>query len=88
MINVFDIIKVEDLRELLQNRPTPVHFSYQKVNGTLREALGTLNQNLIPENKKPKASSINFGTNLKYFDIEKDSWRSLVTDCSILKLLE
>lgn len=88
MINVFDIIKVEDLRELLQNRPTPVHFSYQKVNGTLREALGTLNQNLIPENKKPKESSINFGTNLRYYDLEKDAWRSLVTDCSILKLLE
>ena len=88
MANIDIKIKVEDLRELLQKRPTPVHFSYQKVNGTLREALGTLNQDLIPANKKPKESSISYGSNLKYFDIEKDSWRSLVTDCSILKLLE
>ena len=88
MENIKIEIKVEDLRELLHERPTPVHFSYQKADGVLREALGTLNQDLIPADKKPKDSSINYGNNLKYYDLEKNAWRSLVTDCSVLKLLE
>ena len=35
--NLIDI-KVKDLRELLHERPTPVHFSYRKADGTIREA--------------------------------------------------
>lgn len=50
-----------------------VKFYYQKVDGSLREAYGTLKESLLPETKgsdrKPN------DTLLTYFDTEKGEWR-------------
>lgn len=54
-----------------------VRFYFRKVDGTIREAWGTLASNLVPETK---------GTNRKanptiqnYFDTEKGDWRCYKT---------
>jgi hypothetical protein len=80
-------VSIEDLRSNLQGG-SPVHFSYYKKDGSLRKAIGTLNANLIPEEMRPKDASLNNGGNLKYYDLEKASWRSLHSDCSLVVLFE
>ena len=56
-----------------------VTFSFQKLNGDVREARGTLNNLLIPRDKMPKGSSkiINhkFET-INFYDLDKQEWRS------------
>ena len=86
MNNMFDI-SLEDLRRNLHGT-TPVSFSYFKKDGTLRNAIGTLNERLIPESVRPKDSSTNTGDNLKYYDLEKNAWRSLCIDCSLVQIFE
>jgi hypothetical protein len=78
-----NIVDINQLREYLQGE-TPVAFSYKKVNGETREVLGSLNPNLIPGQFKPKDSSRNTGPNLRYFDLEKEAWRSLQADASTI----
>lgn len=81
-----NVIDVNDLRERLKN--DKVYFQYEKIDGTVRKAHGTLNIRLIPENLRPKDkddssndvidSSMNTKIkNIKYFDIEKEQWRSI-----------
>ena len=61
------------LRALMQKRI--VKFYFQKVDGTLREAWGTLNEKLVPatsgNDKRAKNETIQV-----YYDSEKQSWRS------------
>ena len=83
---MFDI-SIEDLRRNLQGG-SPVHFSYFKKDGSVRNAIGTLNEKLIPEEMRPKDSSTNTGNNLKYYDLEKNAWRSLYIDCSLVTIFE
>ena len=55
-------------------------FSYFKTDGSIREATGTLNFELIPEEHRPKTD----GSTTKepapgvftYYDLEKKAWRS------------
>ena len=55
-------------------------FSYFKTDGSIREATGTLNLELIPEEHRPKTD----GSTAKepapgvftYYDLEKKAWRS------------
>lgn len=49
-----------------------VKFYFQKVDGTLREAYGTLMSNRIPATKGEKKT---VDTCQVYFDTEKDEWR-------------
>lgn len=49
-----------------------VKFYFQKVDGSLREAYGTLMSERIPETKGTKKTN---GTCQVYFDTEKDEWR-------------
>jgi len=87
---MFDI----DINKLFENLKgsTPVYFSYLKKDGTRRNALGTLNPKCIPDEFRLD-TSINEdkhfnGTNLKYFDLEKNGWRSLSYDVSTVTILE
>lgn len=52
-----------------------VKFYFQKVDGTMREAWGTLNEKLVPatsgNDKRAKNETIQV-----YYDSEKQSWRS------------
>lgn len=83
---MFDI-SLDDLRKNLQGS-TPVQFSYFKKDGSRRPAIGTLNEKLIPDDMKPKDSSLNNGENFKYYDLEKNAWRSLPLDCSLVTIFE
>ena len=49
-----------------------VKFYFQKVDGSLREAYGTLMSERIPETKGEKKTN---DTCQVYFDTEKDEWR-------------
>lgn len=49
-----------------------VRFYFQKVDGSLREAYGTLMSDCIPETKGEKKTA---DTCQVYFDTEKDEWR-------------
>ena len=52
-------------------------FSFLKKDGSTRHAFGTRNLDLIPSESWPKNSSIPSVTNVvKYFDLEKNAWRS------------
>lgn len=72
-------IDIQRFRELL--RKGEVNFSYKKIDGTIREARGTLDFNMIPEESHPigtgKATSDSL---ISYFDLDKNAWRSLRTD--------
>lgn len=83
---MFDV-DIETLRKSLYSE-VPIMFTYFKKDGSKRTAMGTLNEKLIPEEFHPKDSSVNVGTNLKYFDMEKKAWRSLSYDCSTVQMME
>ena len=74
-----ETIDIQRFRELL--RKGGVNFSYKKIDGTIREARGTLDFNMIPEESYPigtgKATSY---STISYFDLDKNAWRSLRTD--------
>lgn len=51
-------------------------FYFRKVNGELREALGTLDLSRIPSAGQPKGGSVS-GDQTAYYDLEKGAWRSV-----------
>lgn len=86
---MFDI-DLETLRENLKG-DSPVAFSYFKKDGKLRNAVGTLNPNLIPEEhriKEKDSSSNTKRVNFSYFDLEKNAWRSLNKECNQVSIIE
>lgn len=79
-------VKPEELREMLHMGR--VIFSYKKKDGSTRGALGTLNMEHIPEEFHPKDSSENIEyKNLRYFDIQKNGWRSISGDINEITVL-
>lgn len=65
-----------DFHNLLASQP--VRFTYRKEDGSVREALGTLNTGLIPENKRPKGTwkgKVNYAR-FPYYDLDRCAWRS------------
>jgi hypothetical protein len=77
-------VKLEELREILQMEKA--HFEYKKKDGTLREAFGTLQFAYIPEDQQPKSNSDYESKNFRYFDLDKNAWRSIsgdITDVSV-----
>ena len=63
---------------------TFARFSYFKKDGSIREARGTLNPLLIPENKMPRNGfETDNGTpagTFAYYDIDAGDWRSFRLD--------
>ena len=75
----------EELRELLRNGK--VKFEFPKNDGTLREAFGTLFPKYIPLEFQLKDSSRNIHT-LRYFDLEKNAWRSISESTQVIKVYD
>lgn len=50
-----------------------VKFYFQKVDGSLREAYGTLKESMLPETKSERKQNVTIQT---YYDTERQSWRS------------
>lgn len=70
---------IEEFKGLLSHGK--VYFSYYKVHYYTRAAVGTTNPELIPEDKLPKGTSSSRKANpgiVKYYDLEKQAWRSFV----------
>lgn len=84
---------VETLHSNLQGS-TPIYFAYYKKDGSIRNAFGTLNMDLIPDEFHPKGEiklneEVDFtASNLKYFDLDKNGWRSLPLDSSAVFIFE
>ena len=74
-------VNIDELGFLL--RKGEVQFTFEKKDGTKRDAKGTLREDLIPEDMKPLESYMNpKATNPKYFDLDKNAWRSMSYDTS------
>ena len=58
------------------------YFWYRKKDGTYRDAIGTLNHDLIPADKQPKGivNRHDVLSSVAYFDLEKNEWRSFGCD--------
>lgn len=61
-----------------------VNFVYLKLNGELRDAIGTTKPEFIPEDKQPTGTTSAWPETdddvIRYFDKDKNAWRSFVTD--------
>ena len=69
-----------------QLRRNAYRFSYFKIDGSIREARGTLNPALIPAAHMPKASNDQRSTPIDtfaYYDLDAAGWRSFRLDLFI-----
>jgi hypothetical protein len=64
-----------ELRQALSRGIT--QFSFKKLDGTLRLAVGTTNLSRIPANNHPQGVRQSSPNVVTFFDIEKSEWRSL-----------
>ena len=66
---------IKTFKEALHNGV--VEFSYEKKDGTIREARGTLNSEVYGSENEPKGTGKKGPENIiKYFDLDKEGWRS------------
>lgn len=59
-----------------QMRDGIANFMYQKKNGELREAWGTINRRLAQKHVNGNGDSREFYCTTAYFDVERGAWRS------------
>lgn len=84
-------VKTKKFKKILEKGK--VHFVYTKKDGTLREATGTLKYEFIPEDMWPKMDFSEVKDppkdpiNLRYFDLDKNAWRSISSDTREVKVL-
>lgn len=72
-------MNIKEFKESLRNGV--VEFSYEKKDGTIREAKGTLNSDIYGEENKPKGTGFEVPDNIvKYYDLDKVGWRSFNFD--------
>lgn len=63
-----------------------VKFSYEKLDGSIREVRGTTNVEMIPEEWRPTGGSLaHDGT--AYFDLDIQEWRSIAAVVSKVNIL-
>ena len=64
-------------------------FSYLKKDGSIREAVGTLDPTIIPEEQRPKAYTTEeheeylYCSTMCYYDLDAQGWRSFCIDLFI-----
>jgi len=78
-------ISVELLIEILKMEKA--YFEYAKKDGSIRKAYGTLQYAFIPEDKYPK-NSLYESNNVRFFDLEKNEWRSISKDVKEVSIKE
>lgn len=58
-----------------------VEFKYTKKNGEERTAVGTLNLDIMGHENAPKGTGYDAAdTNIRYYDLNSDGWRSFVVE--------
>jgi hypothetical protein len=78
-------ILVKTLTKLLNEGE--VNFSFTKKDGSERVTKATRNYDLIPEDHKP-TNETEESTNLRFFDLDKEGWRSLSKDTKKVTLIK
>lgn len=70
------MVNVEELKKLMKTNK--ISFTYKKINGEVRQALGTLDLEYIrSKGGEPKGSLSNMPDDvLRYWDVNSDGWRS------------
>ena len=72
-------VSLTELRKLLKQGV--VRFKYEKKDGSIRKANGTLKKSLIPESDKDKGGKNDFPEDcFGYYDIDRDDWRMFLKD--------
>lgn len=73
-----------ELLSMLRFSKSGIQVNFEKKDGSEREMLCTLNEELIPVDKQPKtsseASTRTIGSALPVFDVNKGEWRSFRWD--------
>ena len=72
------------LREILNSGV--VRFNFRKKDGSIRNALGTRNLDLIPKWTSPKHLEDISNTSIVYFDLEEQNYRSFCTNAEVAVL--
>jgi hypothetical protein len=68
------------IRSVLKNHPI-CFIRFEKKNGDIRNMICTINNNMIPANKKPKGvMDYDHGNQIRVFDIVANDWRSMLVD--------
>lgn len=75
-------------RKRLEERLTQgeVKFSYEKLDGSVREVRGTTNVELIPDEFRPSGGTLAH-TGTAYFDLDIEKWRSISAVVSKVSIL-
>jgi len=72
-------INIEDFKKALHNGV--VEFKYKKKNGDERVAKGTLNVEVMGKENSPKGTGYDIiDSNIRYYDLNSEGWRSFVTE--------
>lgn len=72
-------IKIEEFKKALHNGV--VEFKYKKKNGDERVAKGTLNTDIMGEKNTPKGTGYDIvDTNIRYYDMNSEGWRSFLIE--------
>ena len=72
-------VSMVTLRSMM--RKGVVKFKYEKKDGSIRIAEGTLKKSLIPEIDKDNGAESNFPKDcFGYYDLGKDDWRMFIRD--------
>lgn len=77
------VINAEELKKLLNESKLPVMFSFIKKNGKRRDAWGTTNLELIPEEFHPKGTGTTNDKVISFFDTVADAWKSVSVESKI-----
>lgn len=75
MKKTFNPISTRELRKRLAGGA--IRFYFEKKDGTLREAVGTLQPGLIPYEHLPKGEREASPMVVNFYDLQKSAWRSL-----------
>lgn len=72
---------IDELRAALKS--SVVNFTFTKLNGEIREAKGTTNPDLIPEEYRSKSTRKSSGKVMTYFDLHVNGFRSVSLDSKV-----
>ena len=72
-------VNINDFKNAL--RKGVVNFKYKKKNGEIRDAKGTLNVGIMGEENTPKGTGYDIvDTNIRYYDLNSEGWRSFIAE--------
>ena len=72
-------VNINDFKNAL--RKGVVNFKYKKKNGEIQDAKGTLNVKMMGEENTPKGTGYDIvDTNIRYYDLNSEGWRSFIAE--------